>query len=205
MFSPRDQDAVLSALGDKFLAAQLAAVNGAREDIAWLQTERPGWFPNMAQRTLANLIHDRMWDRMSTILDGESGVELVDREPLRQIHVGVNLQIRLKRHSLDDLIATYETPGALAFWAQGAATLPGLEEVSLAAGYHWITDERRIGPAVITYREGKNNPIWSVELNDSGGDASGSAPVSWKPIDLPDLPSIGRALDDDKEEGGASS
>jgi hypothetical protein len=72
------------------------------------------------------------------------------------------------------------------FWAQGAQ-LPSLEAITLGAGYRWVTEERRVGPAVISYRDGKDNPIWAVELDepDEGADT-----IGWRPITRPDLPGV---------------
>ncbi|HSZ29461.1 MAG TPA: hypothetical protein VK784_06845 [Pseudonocardiaceae bacterium] len=100
--------------------------------------------------------------------------------------ISQNYQVRIKRHHPDDKISAYPTAAALEFWAQGAQ-LPSLEAITLGAGYRWVTEERRVGPAVISYRDGKDNPIWAVELDepDEGADT-----IGWRPITRPDLPGV---------------
>ena len=186
MFSPHDQQAVISGLGDKFLKDLAVSVRGARDDLAELREWRPAWFPSMSGRCLANLIHDRIWARLVAAVDGNSAVETIDREPLRELWVSQNYQIRIKRHHPEDKISTYPTAAALEFWAQGSQ-LPSLESITLGAGYRWISEERRIGPAVISYRDGRDNPIWAIELDEP---EEGVETIGWKPITRPDLPAI---------------
>ncbi len=186
MFSPHDQHAVISGLGDKFLEDLAWSVRGARGDIADLREWRPSWFPTMSERCLANLIHDRIWARLVASSDGNPAVETIDREPLREIWVSQNYQIRIKRHRPDDKISTYPTAAALEFWTQGSQ-LPSLESITLGAGYRWIHEERRVGPAVISFRDGKDNPIWAVDLDEP---REGVGAIGWKPITRPDLPEI---------------
>lgn len=176
----------MSGLGDKFLRDLARSVRGARQDLADLREWRPAWFPLMSGRCLANLIHDRIWARLVVAVDGHPEIETVDREPVREIWISQNYQIRIKRHHLDDQISTYPTAAALEFWAQGSQ-LPSLEAVTLGAGYRWITQERRVGQAVISYRDGKDNPIWAVELDEPN---EGTENIGWKPITRPDLPSV---------------
>jgi len=140
----------------------------------------------MSGRCLANLIHDRIWARLVAAVDGNSAVETIDREPLRELWISQNYQIRIKRHHPDDKISTYPTAAALEFWAQGSQ-LPSLESITLGAGYRWISEERRIGPAVISYRDGRDNPIWAIELDEP---EEGVETIGWKPITRPDLPAI---------------
>jgi hypothetical protein len=186
MFSPHDQQAVMSGLGDKFLKDLAWSVRGAREDLAELREWRPAWFPPMSGRCLANLIHDRIWARLVAAVDGNPGIKTIDREPVREMWISQNYQVRIKRHHPDDKISAYPTAAALEFWAQGAQ-LPSLEAITLGAGYRWVTEERRVGPAVISYRDGKDNPIWAVELDepDEGADT-----IGWRPITRPDLPGV---------------
>jgi hypothetical protein len=140
----------------------------------------------MSGRCLANLIHDRIWARLVAAVDGNPGIETIDREPVREIWISQNYQVRIKRHHLDDKISTYQTAAALEFWAQGSQ-LSSLEAITLGAGYRWIAEERRVGPAVISYRDGKDNPIWAVEL-DEPGESAGA--IGWRPITRPDLPAV---------------
>ena len=59
----------------------------------------------------------------------------------------------------------YPTAAALEFWAQGSQ-LPSLETITLGAGYRWIAEERRVGRPWSQYRDGKDNPLWVVELDE---------------------------------------
>ncbi len=111
-------------------------------------------------------------------------------EPHREISAvtstGRTYTLRIKRHDSDDLVSSYPTPSDVAFWAAGSAKFEGMEEVSLAAGYRWDHELREIGSAVISYREGKTNPIWAVEV---GAAATDVKPFSVRPI-LPTLPDV---------------
>jgi transcriptional regulator with XRE-family HTH domain len=161
MFSPYDQQAVMSGLGDKFLNGLAWSVRGTQEDLAELREWKPAWFSSMSGRCLANLIHDRLWARLVVSVGGNPDIETIDREPVREMWISQNYQVRIKRHHPDDKISIYPTAAALEFWAQGSQ-LPSLEAITLGVGYRWIAEERRVGPAVISYRDGKDNPIWVV-------------------------------------------
>lgn len=204
MFSHQDPQTVLSGLGDKFLMNLASSVRGARANLAELREWRPSWFPPMSERCLANLIHDRIWARLIAAVDGSPNVDTIDREPVREIWVSQHYQVRIKRHQPDDKISTYPTAAALEFWTQGVQ-LPSLESVTLGAGYRWIDEERRIGPAVVSYRDRIDNPIWAVELNEP---QEGSERIGWKPIIRPDLPAVdlydGAREDKQGEEGAPS-
>jgi hypothetical protein len=178
---------VLAALGDKFLSAFAGSVTAARQDIRDMRAWRPSWFPTMHSRCLSNLIHDRIWAHLVHAVQDDDSTVLVEHGPTREVQVGVNLRLRIKRHRFADQISTYPTPTALAFYLQYALALPGLELVTLAAGYRWHTDLREIGAPVISYREGKDNPIWAVELAEP---KTGAEPITWTPITSPELPTI---------------
>lgn len=187
MISPTDPDAVLGALGDKFLSALAGAVSAARVDIDEMRAWRPGWFPMMHSRCLSNLIHDRVWAHLVTAVEGDEGTTIIESGATREVQVGVNFLLRIKRHRTGDLISSYPTTGALAFYLQGASAFPGLELITLAGGYRWDDEERVIKAPVISYRDGKDNPIWAVELSEP---QEGVATISWTPVPGPDLPSI---------------
>lgn len=157
----------------------------------------------MSERCLANLIHDRIWARLVAAVDSSPGIGTIDREPVREIWISQTYQVRIKRHHPDDKISTYPTTAALEFWTQGSQ-LPSLEAITLGAGYRWITEERRVGPAVISYRDGKDNPIWAVELDEP--DESTDI-IGWRPITRPDLPDadLFDATRIEERDGGASS
>ena len=174
-------------------------------------TESYGISLRTLPRGVANLIHERIWAHLVVELQPllADGVSLIDREPTREVAVqletGRTYRLRFKRHSDRDLISSYSTRTDVAFWGGPAAgTLGGMEEVRLAAGYRWNAETRDLGATVVSYREGKSNPIWAVEINAGG---AGAAPISWSPAS-PNLPLVDleRALNADVEgEGGADS
>lgn len=181
-----DPQAVVGDLGDKFLLAFVTAVDAARTDLADFQDFRPQWFVEFTKRFIANFIHERMWASMVTQVSNHSGVTIVDQEPLRQIHFGTNYVVRFKRHSSKLRIESFPTRGALAFWTNRAA-LPGLDLLTLAMGYIWDSELGEIGDAILSFRDGKDNPIWSVTLNRSSGESATN--LTWDPID-PQLPQL---------------
>ncbi|CAM3934443.1 hypothetical protein MYSE111917_01160 [Mycobacterium senriense] len=205
MFSapyPTD-DEVVAELGDKFLDSLVAAVRGARNDLNDMRGWRPGWFPTMHARCLSNLIHDRMWAHLVTLIDSDADANIIEVGPTREIALGIHLRLRIKRHLAGDRISTYPTRTAIEFWRQNTDTLPGLEEVRIAVGYRWDRELREIEAPVVSLRDGKDNVIWAIELSEP---AEGEK-VSWKPIE-PTLPTIDLgdlASDAEDDEGEAST
>lgn len=203
MFSPTDPDAVLAELGDKFLTGFSGAVTAARSDIADMRSWRPVWFPGMSTRCLSNLIHDRIWAHVVTAIEDAESVNLIEKGPTREIQAGMNLRLRVKRHRENDKISTYPTQTALEFYLQGPPALSGLELITLAAGYRWDHDLREILAPVVSYRDGKDNPIWAVELSEP---ATTAEPITWTPIKGPSLPEVefGPSAEEGEDEAGAS-
>lgn len=203
MFSPHDQDRVLSELGDKFPQALVHATDAAREDLHAMRDWRPGWFPSLFQREVAGIIHSRIWAHLTTDLDGLAEITLRTEEPFREVRIaspiGRTFTIRVKRHSEEDQIRSYRTPQDVEFWGGAVMTLEGLEEITLSAGYRWDSVTGEIGLPVITYREGKENVIWAVEV--ARGDA-GVTPIQYTPIQPP-LPRVDLASDLPDEENDA--
>lgn len=202
MISPLDPEAVLGGLGDKFLLALSGSVVAAREDLAAFRSWKPSWFPAMSGRGLSNLIHDRIWDHLIRGVDDVDGVFPHDDGTTREIQVGTNFLLRIKRHRLGNRISTYPTATALGFYLQGEQqALEGLELVTLAAGYRWDSELREILSPVVSYRDGKDNPLWAVELDEP---ASGATSIKWNPLTLPDLPSVDLGDLGESEETGES-
>jgi hypothetical protein len=142
----------------------------------------------MSERGLSNIIHERIWAHLVAAIDGHQGIELRDEGVYREVQVGDGFRLRIKRHRAGDRISTFATPAAIEFWTQGRPTLTGQSAITLGAGYRWITDTREIGAPVISYRDGKDNPIWAVELQDPATEGDGS--ITWTPITDPSLPLI---------------
>lgn len=182
-----DGEQVLSDLGGPFVNALIDAVDGARDDFNEFREWKPSWVANFTNRFTANFLHERIWDRLVRAINGLEDIRINDREPIRELCSGARYFIRIKRHHSDDRISAYPTEASSAFWTNGLAlSLNGLEVFSLAAGYYWDADLRAVGEAVLSFRDGKDNPIWAVRLRRDPGQASG---FSWTPI-APDLPEI---------------
>lgn len=180
-----DQGQVIEELGVAFLQAFISSVDDTRDDYAAFREWRPDWAANATGRFVANLLHDRIWAHLNERVQGIPELRIVDEEPRRELHHGLHYVMRVKRHSEDDRVATVDTPASRQFWL-GQNTLDGLEQVNLALGYRWIKDIREVGEPVLTYRNGKNNPIWAVELNKTEDQTAGFTWTSVEP-DLPDL------------------
>ncbi len=181
-----DSDQVLHDLGEGFVHAFIDAIDGARDDYAALKAWQPGWVPSFTSRFIANFLHERIWDRLVRSSDGMEGIQVNDREPIRELRSGTTYLIRIKRHRPGDRISAYPTEESSAFWSNSILTLEGLESFGLALGYYWDANRRVMGEAILSFRDGKDNPIWAVELRRDPADAAG---FSWVPV-APDLPEI---------------
>lgn len=204
MNSYPDAQQVVDSVGEKFLNAFVAAVEGARDDLATFQDEHPEWFIDFSKRFVANFIHERMWARTQREVHDHPDVRVIDQEPVRQMIVRDRYVIRFKRHKPTLSISTYPTGQALAFWSN-RIMIPGTETHSLALGYIWDPDEARIGETIMSYRTDKNTPVWSVTLTDSVDESTGATEIGWKPIE-PGLPEIDLSdiLDEDDDSEGSS-
>jgi hypothetical protein len=134
---------------------------------------------------------------LATALADLSDVVVTDNGVLREFAVGPATEVirfRLKRHDMDGDISTYPTQLALEFLAQVDGMLPGFHELHLIAGYRWDREERAMGGAVISLRDGVDNIKWEVDLN-SAGPAAGTTGLPVKP--KPSAPVI--------DSGGAAS
>ncbi|MEU4804367.1 hypothetical protein [Actinosynnema sp. NPDC023587] len=190
MFSAPPADDVLRDLGDKVVASLVDATATTRDDLSDYRSFRPGWVADHSERGLASWIHDRLWANLRRELDGVDEVLLTDLGATREIAVGLNYRARVKRHSITDRVRSYPTKAALAFWAQSETTLSGLEEVRLGFGYRWDPEERRIGKAVISLRDGlETDAIWVVEVDTGEAGTDGVRPINSNPVD-PSLPQI---------------
>ncbi|WJH25427.1 hypothetical protein [Pseudarthrobacter defluvii] len=136
---------------------------------------------------MANFIHERLWARMNEqVLQEALGIQIVDKEPKREMVVPVgnaNFVVRFKRHLPGDRISSYPTDGARSFWSNDES-LPTMDLIPLAMGYMWHADERRIGDALISYRDKMDNPVWCIRLDEIEG---GVQDITWTPVE-PNLP-----------------
>ncbi len=181
-----DSDRVLADLGDTFVTAFVDAVDGSRADYAEFRSWKPGWFPGFTQRFTANFLHERIWDRVIKAVAQLESVHIVDREPVRELRSGTQYLIRVKRHHPGDRISAYPTEASSAFWSNSSLMLEGLESFSLALGYMWDAELRSVGDAVLSFRDGKDHPIWAIQLQK---DASAPSGFTWAPV-APELPEL---------------
>ena len=182
MKSYPSSDEVLETLGDKVVEALSRSAFLAKDDLLEYRRSHPVWAATASERGLAGWLHDRQWDHLLTLLHGVPGVSFVDKEPVRDIWVGINYQMRIKRHQGNGKVSTYPTQGALDFLAQPPRqpTLEGLEEVHLIAGYRWDKELRDIAGAVLSLRDGKKKK-WMIDLPDPGASAVGISPLPVSP------------------------
>lgn len=76
----------MTELGDKFLAALVGTIRDTRFDIADMRNWRPGWFPTMHSRCLSNLIHDRIWAHLVTLIASNPGTSIKDQHQGQGCH-----------------------------------------------------------------------------------------------------------------------
>ena len=159
-------EAVVDELGDKVVDGFGEAVKRTRADLSEYRRAHPAWVSDHGERGLANWLHDRLWSHVVAIFDAVPGVVLHEGGPTREVIVNSRFRLRLKRHHMDGAVSSYPTQTALEFFDEPVVqfTLDGLGEVRLVAGYEWDKDLRRIGRAVLSLREGKDNVIWLEEL-----------------------------------------
>jgi hypothetical protein len=194
---------VLEDLGDKVVDGLALAFARTRTDLREYRSDRPHFAATSSERGLANWIHDRYWSHLAGLLGDAPDVIVVDKEPLREVCVGVRYRIRIKRHQQDGSVSTYPTQTALEFLTQdGQTALSGLEEVKLVGGYSWNRDSRDLVAPVISLRDGADKVIWSVEL-PTAGDEEGGARVVRPEDPSPKQPTISlptAALDDEEKD-----
>ena len=161
-------NAVKVAIGDKIIDAITSAVALSKADLATYRSLHSAWVAQHSVRGLAAWIHDRVWYHLTVVLADLPDVVITDNGVLREFAVGPPTEIirfRVKRHDMDGDVSTYPTQLALDFLAQvEGVLLPGFSELHLIAGYRWDRDERSMGAAVISLRDGLDDIKWEVDL-----------------------------------------
>jgi hypothetical protein len=187
-------DEILAALGDKVVAALGTSAQLARADLLDYRRHRPAWVAAHSERGLANWLHDRQWDHLVALLADVAGISVVDKEPIRDVYVGIRYRMRIKRHQWDGRVSTYPTQAALDFMIQ-PSTLDGLDEVHLIGGYYWDKELRDVTGAVLSLRDGVDHQIWAIELPFPGEQPPGTTGVPVSPTPVPpviDTGSLGK-------------
>lgn len=190
-------EAVFDDIGEKPLIAFASAVVRARDDLAEYRRTFPQWVADHGERGLANWISDRQWTHLVNLAESVPGMEVTEKGVTREVTIGFQYRLRMKRHDELGIVASYPTPTFLEFATQPGGQLPGLEEVRLIAGYEWIKDERSIGQPVMSLRDGRDNIIWCVALPFPGvgelggeGEGTGIAPVITPETPAPTAPVV---------------
>jgi hypothetical protein len=197
-----DWDVVRADLGDKVVDALVAAISCAREELSDYREVRPAYAYEHSERGLANWIHDRIWIHIVRGLFDLPGVTIHEQGVTREVYVGTSYRLRFKRHDVAGMIRNYRTPTALAFWEADEVALPGMEETRLCFGYVWDAEASEIGEPVMTKRDGQDNVLWMIRLDEP--DATGSAPVQpIVPPTTPPLPRIDLPQPDEQDGTGA--
>lgn len=163
LISPEE---ALAALGSPFVRQFTTALSKTREDyMAFLGTLPSAWHPHWTERTLAGVIHDRLWVNLTTGIDeAVPAVTTKDDGTTRTLCIDDRIVLRVKRHSPEGQISGYRTRGSGDFYM---GTLAGLEMENLAVGYEWLRDTREIGRPVLSKQKSTNaDPIWVVSMQE---------------------------------------
>jgi hypothetical protein len=191
---------VLDGLGSKVTQGLALMVARTRADLDVYRRTFPAWVADATDRGLLNWCHDRAWIHTVRIFDGISEVSFVDQPPTRELYVGTRYRLRVKKHDIEGGISTFLTQGALDFLEQEPATLDGLEEIRLIAGYRWDPELRELGAAVISLRDRHDHVIWMHEL-DEPADGAGAATTPILPPTQPQAPELGMLSNDERDKG----
>lgn len=174
MFSDPTPDVILEELGDKVVGCLSQAVANGRADLDAYRSMAPLWVAEASSRGLANWVHDRLWAHVGRLADDLDDVHLVEKGPKREVVVGYQTRIRIKRHNPKGAVRSYPTHSALAFVTQESSQLllhPDFAERKLMAGYIWNRRSNDLGDAVISYHD-HGQCIWIHPLPEAS--ASGN-------------------------------
>lgn len=162
-----DQEAILGRLGDKMIEVWGSAVEMTKADLETYRSRVPELAMFHSTRGLANIIHDWHWNHLQRQVDGMDGVKIVESEsgPLRELVIGDQIRIRVKRQSSTGSVATSGTQLALDFYQQPERSLFEVPpEIKLVFGYIWDSENREIGSATVSYPLGIKKSLWVYEI-----------------------------------------
>lgn len=165
-------DRALAALGDKTVEGIVHAVEGARDDLAEYRSLKQDWVSEASPTGLANWISDRVWARLRVLLDDVSEADLRAQGHTREIWIGTQIRVRVKRHDQGGRVASYPTRTARFVYDLDPDEAPfdGLDATTLTAGYVWDPETRQIGTAILALsRELGSKAEWMEELPNQDG------------------------------------
>ena len=203
MKSYPSREQVVDDLGDKVIFGLAKSVHDTRQDLAVYRRLQPGVVAQHSARGLANWVHDRLWYHLGVNLGDIDEVSFVDREPHRELYVGLRYHFRVKRHSDIGRVRSYPTQAVLNFYGDGAeqGAFEGFDEVRLTTGYTWDRQMRDIGPGIITLPKNRKEAEWVFELPEP--DAGMQADVTpLPPISEPPAPVVYVEDDEDDADSG---
>ena len=182
-----DREAILELLGDKIIEAWGSAVALTRFDLERYRLEMPELALSHTPRGLANIIHDLLWKHLRHQIDGVDGVRIVESEagPLRELVIGDQIRVRVKRQSATGSVATSQTSLALDFYQQQPEQLSLFDvrpEIKLVFGYLWDSAKREIGSATVSYPLSSKKSLWVHEIPES--DTHSDIPLRTEPPSL---------------------
>lgn len=200
-------DQALGELGDKAVEGMVRAVAQARADLAGYREFRQDWVSDASPTGLANWISDRIWAHLRVELDDVSGADLRQQGHTREIWIGTQVRVRVKRHDQSGRVASYPTRTALFVYNidPDEAPFSGLGVTTLTAGYVWDTETRQMGAAVLALsRELGSKAVWIEELPNQDGVA---LRLSGASTDGPTPPTVltDLGVDEQDVEGGDGS
>lgn len=165
-----DQEVILEMLGDKMIEAWGSAVALTRFYLERYRLEMPELAMSHSTRGLANMIHDWLWDHLLHQIYGMDGVMIVESEagPLRELVIGDQIRVRVKRQSATGSVATSQTSLALGFYQQQPEQLSLLPpEIKLVFGYSWDSAKFEIGSATVSCPRSIKKSLWVHEIPES--------------------------------------
>lgn len=180
-----DREAILEMLGDKIIEAWGSAVALTRFDLERYRLEMPELAMSHTPRGLANMIHDWLWKHLRHQIDGVDGVRIVESEagPLRELVIGDQIRVRVKRQSATGSVAASQTSLALDFYQQKSGQLSLLPpEINLVFGYSWDYAKCEIGSVTVSYPLSSKKSLWVHEIPES--DTHSDIPLRTEPPSL---------------------
>ena len=194
-----DREVILELLGDKPIEAWGSAVVMTRDSLERYRLEMPELAMSHTPRGLANMIHDWLWKHLRHQIDDMDRVRIVESEsgPRRELVIGDQIRVRVKRQSATGSVATSQTSLALDFYQQKPGQLSLLPpEIKLVFGYSWDSAKREIGSVTVSYPLSIKKSLWVHKIPKSA--THRGMPLRTEP---PSLKVISKEEDPEKHDG----